>query len=121
MDMIPLFGGLVPTLAEVDALEALLDQDEQQISGLVEVAELIAQAYLDAGEKVPESVAAELAAVRRTGGVSAAVRRAGVRTGRRAERKRLRTLTGAVAEGVRARDMQPSPMSAQVTGGRAAA
>ncbi|MGH9058039.1 MAG: hypothetical protein ACRDZY_00760, partial [Acidimicrobiales bacterium] len=68
----------------------------------------------------PVAVAAELAAVRRSGGVTSAVRRAGIRTTRRAERAKLRTLTGEL-DGARVLEFRPRPVTvSQVTGGWAA-
>lgn len=90
----------VPTRAELEALDALLDLGESQVNGVVAVAaELVAVVVVELRKDL-EADAAEVFDPRRRGVVSAPVRRANTRTTRRTRHAALRRLTGAVDGGV---------------------
>ncbi|MGZ3140459.1 hypothetical protein ACVDFE_00280 [Lentzea chajnantorensis] len=84
---------------ELARFEALIDNDGDVVAGLAQVALEIAALYALDGEELPPALADEVAAVRKSGGVSAAVRRAEARGTRRAKRARLAQLRAAVDAG----------------------
>lgn len=84
---------------ELFRLEALTDHDTADVAELVQIAFDIAAMYVEDGEGIPPALSAEVVAVRRIGGVSAAVRKAEIRGDRRADRALLAQLRAEVEAG----------------------